>query len=147
MRLSLLPATAITVAGLLAAGCATARQAGTAGAAVGLDCAAPAIQSAAREAGVLARAFVLSAISGSGEVDSDALRAAARELKSEALRCSFLAALAAVSSALESASAPPAVAAAPLIGQLPAGSVLRALALDLPSSEWGISGGVVVEGL
>lgn len=86
---------------LLISGCATARTASGAGAAAGLDCTTPALSAAVDEAAALARAFVLAQIGGDGKVDGAALRAAARQLKSDALRCSLVAAIAAIAALAE----------------------------------------------
>jgi hypothetical protein len=125
----------------LSASCATVRRSGAAGAAAGLDCTAPALQAAMTEAGTFARALVISTISGGGEVDAERLRAAARELKTDALRCSLVAAIAAIADA---ASPPPGAMAAPrLVSGIEPGE-LRALGRELAATEWGISGPLVV---
>jgi hypothetical protein len=131
----------LVIAVLLSTSCATVRRSGAAGAEAGLDCSAPALRATAGEAAVLAKAFVLSKISGTGEVDTDALRAAARSLKSEAMRCGLVAAIAAVADAME-----PPQPSVKLLQAQPASVDLRALARDIATVEWGIVGPVIVEG-
>lgn len=135
-----LSAALLVVALLMTTSCATVRHSGAAGAEAGLDCSAPALRATVDEAALLAKAFVLSKISGTGEVDSEALRAAARSLKSEAMRCGLVAAIAAVAAAME-----PQPSAKLLMAQ-PAAVDLRALARDIATVEWGIVGPVIVEG-
>lgn len=143
-RAATAPFTVALLLGLLmVASCATARHAAGAGAAAGLDCQAESIQATVHEAGVLARAFVLGTISGTGDVDTAALRAAARGMKSAALRCSLVAALAAVAAAADGASDP---AAPQTLGLQPDPQQLRAAVRELASGEWGIEGPVLVGG-
>lgn len=67
----------------------------------------------------------------------------AAQLKSEAMRCSLVAAIAAVAAGTErdqTASGP-----RPLLSLQPDPAVLRALAGDVAEREWGISGAIVLE--
>lgn len=133
------------VLALMASGCATARGAGAAGASAGLDCMTPQIQETVQETGALAKAFVLSTISGTGEVDTAALRAAAAGLKTEGMRCSLIAAIAALASVAgeDIADARP----RPLLSISPVpADQLRAAARQIAELEWGIRGPIVVEG-
>lgn len=133
----------LLMATLLMASCTTARHAAGAGAAAGLDCQSTSIRATVTEAGVLARAYVLSTITGSGDVDTDALRSAARELKSDAMRCSLVAAIAAIAAAAEhpeSGDAPQSMAMRPDPGRL------RDVGRELAALEWGISGPILVDG-
>lgn len=124
--------------------CATVRRSGAAGAAAGLDCTAPALQAAMSEAGAFAKALVISMIGGRGEVDQERLRAAARELKTDALRCSLVAAIAAIAEAAEPPP-PGAMTAQRLVSGVDAGA-LRAAGRAVAKTEWGLSGPLVVAG-
>lgn len=143
-RAATAPLTVALLLGLvMASSCATVRRAGAAGAAVGLDCQAASVQATVLEAGSLARAYVLSTISGSGSVDTTALRAAARDLRSDALRCAFAAALAGLA---EAASSPPDPESPQSLGLQLDPAQLRAAVREIAESEWGIEGGVLVGG-
>lgn len=137
--------TMLVLIAVLATGCATTRSAATAGSTAGLDCMTPQVQVTVQETGALAKAFVLSAISGTGEVDTAALRAAAAGLKTEGMRCSLIAAIAALVSVAgeDTADAGP----RPLLSSSPVPSdKLRTAARQIAELEWGIKGPVVVEG-
>ena len=125
---------------LVLSSCATVRHAGAAGAAAGLDCQAPSLQAAVLEAAGLAKALVISKISGSGEVDADGLREAARALKSEGLRCALVGAIAAVADAMQGREQ----TIRPLFAPPPVD--LRALGRSIAAEEWGLSGPLLVEG-
>lgn len=133
---------AVTLAGCTAAQRTTARHAGAAGAAAGLDCTTPALQATMIETGAFSRALVISTIGGEGEVDAARLRAAAAALKSEALRCSLLAAIAAIAAAAEPA--PPGALAAQRLAPNVDAEALRAAGRALAAAEWGISGPLVM---
>lgn len=125
---------------LMLSSCATARHAGAAGASAGLDCQAPSLQATLVEAAVLAKALVISKISGTGEVDADGLREAARALKSEGLRCALVGAIAAVADAMQGREQ----SIRPLFAPPPVD--LRALGRSIAAEEWGLSGPLLVEG-
>lgn len=139
-------AVALVIALLATAGCSTVRRAGAAGVDVGLDCTSEELRATIDEAGALARAYVLSTISGTGQVDAGELRATARALKTEALRCSFLAAIAAIAAGAESGQGE---GPRPLLGLPrpvpPDPQLLRDLAADVAVTEWGIQGAVLLE--
>ncbi len=82
---------------VLVASCATARQRGAAGVTAFLECQAPNVDAALLEE---AKGVAISAIdkwiSGDGHVDTAGLRAEARPLKSDLMRCAFEAAIAAI---------------------------------------------------
>lgn len=128
---------------MIASSCATVRRAGAAGAAAGLDCQAASVQATVQEAGSLARAYVLSTISGSGDVDTRALRAAARDLRSDALRCALVAAIAGLA---EAASSPPDPEAPQSLGLPLDPARLRAAAREVAAAEWGVRDVVLADG-
>lgn len=76
------------------------RHAGATGVDAGLVCQASSLTGLAGEAYQLARSYLWSRISGDGEVDIEAIRAAAREVKSDAGRCAFAAAMASLADLL-----------------------------------------------
>lgn len=121
----------------LSSGCDEIRARGAAGTTAGLSCQQENIQRVVEETGALMRAFILSTISGDGKPDTAALRAAAASLKSDGLRCAFVAAVAALT-------APPPTR--PDGGQAPMAAgleldrdALRAATRDIARTEWGVT--------
>lgn len=76
------------------------RHAGAAGVDAGLVCQQSSLTGLAGETYELARGYLWSRISGDGEVDTEAIRAAAREVRSDAGRCAFAAAMASLTDLL-----------------------------------------------
>jgi hypothetical protein len=99
-RAATAPIVALVLGLLVTSSCATVRKAGAAGASTALVCQRAKPEGLALEAYELAQHYVVSLIAGSGEVDTEALRIAARQVRTDAGRCAFAAALAAVSEAM-----------------------------------------------
>jgi hypothetical protein len=119
---------------LLTSSCATARRAGATATRVMLDCTAPAVTRVVDEAGGLAKAAVLAAISGDGQPDRRALRDAAAGLRDEGLRCAFAAAVAALATPVPSSSDAPQA-----LGLEVDGRALRAAGREIAALDWGVS--------
>lgn len=99
--------------GVATPACASWRQRTAVGVGAFLDCESPHVDSQLlAEATALGKIAVMSAISGSGHADPDQLKAAAAPLKSDLMRCGFVAAIAAA--ATPAPAQPGAPAAAPL---------------------------------
>lgn len=90
----------IAIAGCTAHQREVARAGAGAGANTALVCQTESLSGLAYEANELARHYVVSLVSGTGEVDTAALRVAARQVRTDAGRCAFAAALAAVTEAM-----------------------------------------------
>ena len=129
-RAATAPITLVLLVALLAGGCATARTAGAAGANAALTCQSSSLQGLALEAYELARSYLVTTISDTGEVDTSAIRAAARQVRSDAGRCAFAAALAAITEAMAQRSS---------LGVLAMSSPpaeLRQVFLDVQREDW-----------
>ena len=81
--------------------CATAKHAVAVGADTAIVCQTESLTGLAYEAYELSRVFVMHQITGAGDVDTAAIRAAARAVKSDAGRCAFAAAMAAATDVLQ----------------------------------------------
>lgn len=77
-------------------GCATARHVTAVGVSTALDCQTATLTGLAGEAFELAKNFMISTIADDGTVDTGAIREAARAVRSDAGRCAFAAAMAAI---------------------------------------------------
>ena len=131
---------------LLLASCSQlqARDRAANGVQVGLDCTSPALVAAAQEGAALARAAILSAIRDDGRPDTTSLRAAGRALRTDALRCTFLAALAALAAPVPrtiSSEEPP-----QSLGIEVDGRALRAAGRELAAAYWGVRGPIMLPG-
>lgn len=94
----------LVIAGAVVGCTAHQREVARAGAGAGADtalrCQSDSLAGLALEAYELARHYLVSTISGAGEVDTTAIRIAARQVRTDAGRCAFAAALAAVTEAM-----------------------------------------------
>jgi hypothetical protein len=111
---------------------------------VGLDCTTPALVATAQEGAELARAAILATIRDDGRPDTSSLRDAGRALRKESLRCTFIAALAALAAPVprpSSSEEPPQA-----LGLEVDGRALRAAGRDLAATYWGVRGSILLPG-
>ncbi len=111
---------------------------------VGLDCTTPALVAAAQEGAALARAAILATIRDDGRPDTSSLRDAGRALRKESLRCTFIAALAALAAPVprpSSSEEPPQA-----LGLEVDGRALRTAGRELAATYWGVRGSILLPG-